>query len=55
VRAGQTLGRRVGVRHTPTIYVVSNAKAGEPFVEVVDRAQLSRLIENMKRETAAAR
>lgn len=55
VRAGQALGRRVGIRHTPTIYVVSNAKAGQPFVEVVDRAQLSRLIENMKRDTAAAR
>jgi protein-disulfide isomerase len=52
VRAGQTLGNRIGVSHTPTIYVVSNAKAGEPFVEVVDRAQLSRLIEQMKREAA---
>ena len=52
VRAGQNLGRRIGVRHTPTIYVVSNAKAGEPFVEVVNRAQLSQLIEAMKREAA---
>lgn len=50
VRADVQLGQRIGVRHTPTIYVVSNAKAGEPFVEVVDRGQLSQLIENMKRE-----
>jgi protein-disulfide isomerase len=53
VRADVSLGQRIGVRHTPTIYVVSAAKAGAPFVEVVDRAQLSQLIEQMKKEAGA--
>ena len=36
--------------HTPTIYVVSNKRAGKPFVEVVDRSQLFALIDSMQRE-----
>jgi|SRR5581483_4177041 len=43
------LGRRVGIEHTPTIYVVSNKRQGKPFVEVVDRSQLFQLIDAMKR------
>jgi protein-disulfide isomerase len=43
------LGQRVGIEHTPTIYVVSNKTAGKPFVEVVDRSQLFQLIDAMKR------
>jgi protein-disulfide isomerase len=50
VRADRDLGQRIGLEHTPTIYVVSNKKQGKPFVEVVDRSQLFSLIDTMKKE-----
>jgi protein-disulfide isomerase len=46
----KNLGQRVGINHTPTIYVVSNRTQGKPFVEVVDRTQLFQLIDAMKTE-----
>ena len=49
VIADRDLGQRVGIEHTPTIYVVSNKTQGKPFVEVVDRSQLFQLIDAMKR------
>jgi protein-disulfide isomerase len=48
VEADKALGTRIGIQHTPTIYVVSNSQAGTPFVEVVDRTQLYSLIDEMK-------
>jgi protein-disulfide isomerase len=50
IRADQQLGQRVGIQHTPTIYVVSNSRQGAPFVEVVDRTQLFQMIDAMKAE-----
>ncbi|HUK86474.1 MAG TPA: thioredoxin domain-containing protein [Terriglobales bacterium] len=44
------IGRSVGVEHTPTIYVVSDARTGTPFVEVADRSQLYQMIDEMKRQ-----
>ena len=46
----RTLGQRVGIQHTPTIYVVSSRTQGKPFVEVVDRTKLFELIDAMKNE-----
>lgn len=50
VKADYDLGQRVGIVHTPTLYVVSNTSRGTPFVEVVDRTQLYNLIDNMLKE-----
>jgi protein-disulfide isomerase len=50
VNADRDLGKRVGIQHTPTIYVVSNKTQGKPFVEVVDRSQLFQLIDAMLKE-----
>ena len=50
VKADRDLGTRIGINHTPTIYVVSNKTQGKPFVEVVDRSQLFQMIEDMKQE-----
>lgn len=50
VKADFALGQRVGVEHTPTIYVVSDTERGTPFVEVVDRANLFQLIEQMQKQ-----
>jgi protein-disulfide isomerase len=50
VIADRELGKSINLQHTPTIFVVSNKRAGKPFVEVVDRSQLYALIDSMKRE-----
>lgn len=50
VKADYELGQRVGIVHTPTLYVVSNTSRGTPFVEVVDRDQLYNLIDAMLKE-----
>jgi protein-disulfide isomerase len=50
VKANQDLGKRIGIQHTPTLYVVGNTHTGRPFVEVVDRSQLFQLIDQMKNE-----
>lgn len=50
INADRDLGKRIGLEHTPTIYVVSNKSQGTPFVEVVDRSQLFQMIDAMKRE-----
>ncbi|MGH9523563.1 MAG: DsbA family protein [Terriglobales bacterium] len=51
VRREKAVGERVGISHTPTLYVVSNRRQGSPFVEVVDRTKLYNLIDEMKSET----
>lgn len=48
VRADKSLGERVGITHTPTLYVVTDRTQGTPFVEVVDRSQLYNLIDQLK-------
>ncbi len=52
VRADFQVGQRVGIDHTPTIYVVSDTTRGRPFVEVVDRSQLYQLIDEVQKEAA---
>jgi protein-disulfide isomerase len=51
VQADLDLGKRVGIEHTPTIWVVTNKKSGVPFVEVVDRARLYDIIDQALAET----
>lgn len=45
VKADYALGQRIGVEHTPTIWVSTFNSRGAPFVEVVDRAKLFQLID----------
>ena len=54
VKADFALGQRVGIEHTPTIYVVSNKAYGKPFVEVVDRSKLYSIIDEMKIQAGPA-
>ena len=54
VKADYAMGQRVGLDHTPTIYVVSDTTRGRPFVEVVDRTQLYLLIYKVMKESASA-
>ena len=56
VRADFALGQRLGVEHTPTIWVVSNDSSSSPLVEEVkDREQVGQMIENMLQKAPAAR
>ena len=48
VKADYLLGQRIGVEHTPTIWVVSNSGVSEPLVEDVRvREKLGKMIEDM--------
>ncbi len=48
VRADYLLGQRIGVEHTPTIWVVSNSGVSEPLVEEVKiREKLEQMIDDM--------
>jgi protein-disulfide isomerase len=56
VRADFALGQRIGVEHTPTIWVVSNGGASQPLVEEVkDRDQMNQMIEGMLKKAPPAR
>ena len=54
VKADYALGQRVGIEHTPTIWVVTADSKGAPFVEVVDRSKLYQLIDQSIEDTKAA-
>jgi protein-disulfide isomerase len=54
VKDDRLLGQKIGLEHTPTIFVVSNAASASPFVEVVDREQLSQIIEDMQKKAGPA-
>src|SRR5262244_2588690 len=54
VQADYSLGQRIGLEHTPTIFVVGSGGASTPFVEVVDRDQLGQIIEDMQKKSGPA-
>ena len=51
VKADYALGQRVGIEHTPTIWVATRQSKGAPFVEVVDRTKLFQLIDQALADT----
>ncbi len=50
VKADYALGQRIGIEHTPTIWIVTSAAHAPPFVEVVDRSRLYQLIDQAMAE-----
>lgn len=54
VKTDYALGQRIGLEHTPTIFVLGQGSVSSPFVEVVDRDQLSQIIEDMQKKAGAA-
>jgi hypothetical protein len=54
VKADYALGQRIGVLHTPTVFVIGEDSVAAPFVEVVDRNQLSQNIEDMLKKAGPA-
>jgi protein-disulfide isomerase len=55
VKTDYALGQRVGLDHTPTIWVVTAASKGAPFVEVVDRSRLYQMLDEALANTASAK
>lgn len=51
VKVDYALGQRIGIEHTPTIWVVTANSKGAPFVEVVDRTKLYQLIDQALADT----
>jgi protein-disulfide isomerase len=51
VKGDYALGQRIGIEHTPTIWVVTANSKGAPFVEVVDRTKLYQLIDQAIADT----
>jgi protein-disulfide isomerase len=55
VKADYALGQRIGIEHTPTIWVVTNRSGNAPpFVEIVDRTKLYNIIDQALAETKPA-
>jgi len=54
VKADYALGQRIGIEHTPTIWVTTSNSKGAPFVEVVDRTKLYQLIDQAIADTKSA-
>lgn len=48
VNADRDLGNRIGISHTPTIYVVTSKNVSQPYVEVTDTNQLFQTIDRMR-------
>jgi protein-disulfide isomerase len=55
VKADYALGQRIGIEHTPTIWVSTRQSKGAPFVEVVDRTRLFQLIDQALADTRASK
>jgi protein-disulfide isomerase len=55
VKADYALGQRVGIEHTPTIWVTTRQSKGAPFVEVLDRTKLFQLIDQALADTRASK
>ncbi len=47
VLADFQLGQRVGVQHTPTVYIVSDGRQGPSHVEVTDTSQMFQMIDSV--------
>jgi protein-disulfide isomerase len=54
VKADYALGQRIGIEHTPTIWVTTANSKGAPFVEVIDRNKLFQLIDQALVDTKPA-
>jgi protein-disulfide isomerase len=55
VKADQTLGQRVGIDHTPTIWIVTSGSRGAPFIEVLDPNKLYQTIDQALADTKSGK
>jgi protein-disulfide isomerase len=50
VDADVNLGKRIGIDHTPTIFIVASGGSAPPYTEVVDRSRLFQTIDQVLAE-----
>lgn len=55
VQADFALGQRVGIEHTPTVWVVTNGHNAPPYIEVQDFNHLYQIIDEALAETKPAK
>jgi protein-disulfide isomerase len=55
VQADFALGQRVGIEHTPTIWIVASGSRGAPYVEVQDYNRLYQIIDQALADTKSAK
>ena len=53
VQADVDLGKRIGIDHTPTIFIVANGGRAPAYTEVIDRSKLFQTIDQVLAETRA--
>jgi protein-disulfide isomerase len=53
VKADTDLGKRTGIRATPSIWVVTANSKGAPYIEVTDRSKLYQIIDQALADTAS--
>lgn len=52
VKADYDLGTRIGIQHTPTIWIITDGSHGAPpYIEVVDRSKLYQIIDQALAQT----
>lgn len=51
VKADRDLGNRIGVNHTPTIWIVTSGGKAPPYQEVLDNSKLFQMIDRALAET----
>jgi protein-disulfide isomerase len=54
VNNDKALGQRIGLDHTPTIWVVTASSKGAPYIEITDRSRLYQIIDQALADTASA-
>jgi protein-disulfide isomerase len=55
VQADNDLGKRTGIRQTPTIFVVTAGSKGAPYIHVTDQGQLDQIVAQALADTTPAR
>ena len=51
VKADYELGQRIGIEHTPTIWVVTSNSKGAPYIEITDRSKLYQILDQALADT----
>lgn len=52
VKADYALGMRIGIEHTPTVWIVTNKTSGVPYAEVLDFNRLYQMIDQALADTS---
>ncbi len=52
IMADKYLGNKIGLQHTPTIFVIANGGPPTQYTEVNDRSQLGQIIDDMEKKAA---